>query len=151
MTAPQRTTWATAADVLALTALTDVTDSEVARANAVVELFADRLYTLAAARTGARDAEWLRRAVAFQVPWMRAQPDLFERLDLSTMEGLSLKDTALVLAPYTKQALNRLSWRRSRSLHVRSAFEDGIGPVSADPLAEVNDSGEMWSTLDGGW
>jgi hypothetical protein len=149
MTQPSRTTWATTADVLALTGST-VTDADVVRANAMVEIFAGRLYTMAATRTGARDAEWMRRAVAFQVPWIAAQPDLFERLDLATMEGLELKETGLVLAPYTKAALNKLSWRRTRSLHIGSAFVDGPGALSADPLSEVNDRAEQWSPMGGG-
>jgi hypothetical protein len=33
----------------------------------------------------------------------------------------------LVLAPLAKKALNRVSWLRSRSLHVRAPFEDGLG------------------------
>jgi hypothetical protein len=147
MTQPTRTTWAMPTDVLSLTGTADATDAEVVRANAIVEIIGGRLYTLAADRTGRRDTEWLRRAVAYQVPWMRANPDFFERLDLATLEGLDLKDLALILAPVTTLALNKLSWRRSRSLHVGSAFQDGPGPVSSNPLAEVNDAYESWSPL----
>ncbi len=149
MTQPTRTTWATPADVLALTCST-VTDADVLKANAIVELLGGRLYTMAATRTGARDTEWMRRAVAYQVPWIAANPDLFERLDLATMEGIDLKETALILAPLTKAALNKLSWRRTRSLHVGSAFIDGPGALSADPLSEVNDCAEQWSPMGGG-
>lgn len=150
MTQPTRTTWATPADVLSLTGTADATDAEVLKANAIVEIIGGRLYTLAADNTGRRDAEWMRRAVAYEVPWMRAQPDLFERLDLATLEGLELKELALILAPLTRHALNKLSWRRTRSLHVRSPFQDGPGPVSGNPLAEVNDAHESWSPLGGG-
>jgi hypothetical protein len=150
MTQPTRTTWATPADVLSLTGTADSTDTEVVKANAVVEIIGGRLYTLAADRTGRRDTEWLRRAVAYQVPWMRANPDFFERLDLATLEGLDLKELALILAPLTRHALNRLSWRRSRSLHVQSPFQDGPGPVSSNPVAEVNDAFESWSPIGGG-
>lgn len=150
MTQPTRTTWATAADVLALTGAQGVTDEEVTQANAIVELFTSRLYIEAVARTGSRDVEWMRRAVAYQVPWMRAQPDLYERLDLSTMDGLGVKEMALVLAPLTKQALNKVSWRRSRSLHVRSPFVDGPGAVSGNALSEGNDRYEPWSPMGGG-
>src|SRR5688572_15444669 len=111
MTQPTRTTWATPADVLSLTGTADATDTEVLRANAIVEIIGGRLYTLTAERTGRRDTEWLRRAVAYQVPWMRANPDFFERLDLATLEGLDLKELGLILAPVTTLALNKLSWR----------------------------------------
>jgi len=150
MTQPTRTTWATAADVLSLTGAENTTDAELTMANAIVELVGGRLYTEAIDRTGRRDAEWMRRAVAYEVPWMRAQPDLFERLDLSTMEGLSIEQLGLILAPLTKVALNKLSWRRSRSLHVRSSFVDGPGPLSSNPTAEVNDAYESWTPLGGG-
>jgi hypothetical protein len=56
---------------------------------------------------------------------------MFARLDLNavTQEGraVGLKEHALVLAPLAKKALNRVSWLRSRSLHVRAPFEDGLG------------------------
>jgi hypothetical protein len=147
MTQPTRTTWATPADVLSLTGTANATDTEVVQANSIVEIIGGRLYTLAAERTGRYDTEWMRRAVAYQVPWMRANPDFFERLDFATLEGLDLKDLALILAPLTTRALNKLSWRRSRSLHVQSTFQDGSGPVSGNPTAEVNDAYETWSPL----
>jgi hypothetical protein len=150
MTQPTRTTWATAADVLSLTGTGDATMAELTMANAIVELISGRLYTEAAERTGRRDHEWMRRAVAYQVPWMRAQPDLFERLDLSTMDGLKVEQMGLLLAPLSKAAINKLSWRRSRSLHVRSPFVDGPGPLSPNPTAEVNDAYESWTPLGGG-
>ncbi|MEV8439178.1 hypothetical protein AB0425_17525 [Actinosynnema sp. NPDC051121] len=150
MTQPTRTTWATVADVLNLTSTTDVTTEELTQANAIVEVIVGRLYTLAAERTGERDAEWLRRAVAYQVPWMRAQPDFFQRLDLSTLEGAGgLRDLALICPPMTRLAISRLSWRRTRSTRVRSAFIDSAGPVSVNPLAESNDSYERWTPLGG--
>jgi hypothetical protein len=129
-----QTTWATAADVLSLTGAT-VTDSQLTQANAALELHAGRLYTDAAARTGTRDIEWMRRACAYQAAWMPSQPDMFSRLDITSTgnaagSGVALKDHALVLAPLARKALARVSWLRSRSLHVRSAFQDGLGPLS---------------------
>lgn len=150
MTQPTRTTWATVADVLNLTGTSDATHEELTRANAIVEVIVGRLYTLAAERTGARDAEWLRRAVAYQVPWMRAQPDFFERLDLSTLESAGqLGDLTLICPPMTRLAVGKLSWRRNRSTRVRSAFIDSAGPVSVNPLAESNDAYERWTPLGG--
>lgn len=147
MTQPTRTTWATTADVLSLTGTTDVTDEELVQANAIIEIIEGRVYTLAAARTGDRDAEWLRRAVAYQVPWMRAQPDFFQRLDVTTLENVgALRDLTLICPPMARLAINRLSWRRTRSVRIRSAFTDGA-PASINPLAEANDAYEQWSPI----
>jgi hypothetical protein len=142
-----QTTWATAADVLSLTDAT-VTDAQLTQANAAIELHAGRLYTEAAARTGTRDLEWMRRACAYQAAWMLAQPDMFQRIDFTQVaEGggrpVPLKDHGLVLAPLAKRALGRVSWLRSRSLHVRSPFQDGLGPLSTAVIDSDDD--------DGGW
>lgn len=143
-----QTTWATAADVLSLTGAT-VTDAQLTQANAALELHAGRLYTDAVTRTGTRDIEWMRRACAYQAAWMLSQPDMFSRIDMSAMtqggRAVGLKDHALVLAPNAKRALARVSWLRSRSLHVRSPFQDGLGPaVLGGPIMDYDDD-------DGGW
>lgn len=147
--------WATTADVLALTGAT-VTQTQLDQANSIIELHSGRIYALSGVtdpngvtNTGARDIEWMRRACAFQAAWMLSQPDMFSRLDLSavTQEGraVGLKDHALVLAPLAKRALARVSWLKSRSLHVRSPFEDGMGPIGVlgGPVIDYDD--------DGGW
>jgi hypothetical protein len=143
-----QTTWATVDDVISLTGA-DVSSTQLARANAAIELHTGRLYTDAATRTGTRDLEWMRRACAYQAAWMLSQPDMFARLDLSavTQEGraVGLKEHALVLAPLAKRALARVSWLRSRSLHVRSPFEDSLGPVVlGGAVVDYDDD-------DGGW
>ena len=143
-----QTTWATVADVSSLTGA-DVSSTDIARANTVIELHTGRLYTDAATRTGTRDLEWMRRACAYQAAWMLSQPDMFSRLDLNAInqEGraVGLKEHALVLAPLAKRALARVSWLRSRSLHVRSPFEDSLGPaVLGGPVVDYDDD-------DGGW
>jgi hypothetical protein len=145
-----QTTWATTADVLSLTGKA-VTDAQLEQANAVIELRTSRIYTIALTTTGSRDVEWLRRACAYQVAWQLSQPDLYGRLDVSQVgqEGraIALKDHALVLAPLARQALLRVSWLKSRSLHVRSAFEDGLGPVSPDPASSTNDAYGVWESF----
>jgi hypothetical protein len=133
-----------------LTPADNVTDREVALANGVLETIVGRVCSLAYERTGERDREWMRRAVAYQVPWMRSQPDFFERLDLSTLEGAGqLGDLALVCPPMTRHAIKRLSWRKTRSLRVKSAFTDGSTPPSVNPLAEANDAYEQWTPMGG--
>lgn len=148
------TGWATVADVQALTGQT-VSTAQVQQANGVIEMLAGRTYALAYSRTGSRDQEWMRRAVAYQTAWLVAQPDLFGRLDLenlsSTGRGLSLRDNGIVLAPMAKWALKRVSWLKSRSLHVRSPYQDGLSPISPNPDSAANDFYETWSPMETGW
>jgi len=152
-----QTTWCTVADVLELTGIT-VDLPQVVQGNATLELHVGRTYfeTMSnpdngQVKIGRRDLEWMRRACAYQVAWQVAQPDMFQRLDMdmlaSTGRPIQLKDRALVLAPLARKALGRVSWLRSRSLHTRSPFEDGMGPISPNAAAEVNDYYETWSAL----
>lgn len=132
------TNWASTADVLSLTGKT-VTEQQLDQANAVIELHAGRIHSLAEANTGSRDKEWLRRACAFQAAWQLSQPDLHGRLDMTSVPGgAALKEGALTLAPLAKRALARVSWLKSRSLHVRSPFVDG-GPLWGQVSGEVFD------------
>jgi hypothetical protein len=154
VTQPTQQTWATAADVLALTGQ-QVDDTTVATANSVVEILGDRIYTIAAARTGSRDLELMRRAVVFEAVWITGQPDFFTRMDVNAItEGrrsIGVKDLSLMLAPMAKMALRRVSWLRSRSLHTRSPWIDGRGgALSPNPDAEVNDALEAWAPMGGG-
>lgn len=145
-------TWATAADVVTYTTCTEdeVTDADVTRAQATIDLVAGRL-PADAARIGNRDQYWLKLALAYQTAWMLANPDMFERMDVtSTATGRSggvLNPHALRLAPLALDALKRVSWLRSRSLRVRAPYE------STDPRREIygddyTDPG-TWVPLDG--
>lgn len=138
--------WASLTDVAALTGAV-VTDAQLTQANAVVEMHSGRVYSQAIARTGSRDAEWMRRACAYQAAWMLAQPDVFTRLEMQAISAtgrpVPIIASALTLAPLARRALNRVSWYRSRSLHVRSPFEDGLGPLST-AIVDYDDDGEGW-------
>lgn len=129
-----QTTWCTAADVLSLTGVT-VTDPPT-QANAIVELHAGRTYNTVDTplQVGTRDIEWMKRAVAYQAAWMASQPDMYSRMELTgapTARGsVPLHESALTLAPLARRALKRVSWLKSRSVHVKSPFQDGLGPVS---------------------
>jgi hypothetical protein len=158
-TAPDgQTTWCTVADVLQLTGRT-VDLPQVLQANAILELHLGRTYVELVAtpdngghvKIGRRDLEWLRRACAYQCAWMTAQPDMYTRLDMDAVSAtgrpIQLKDRALTLAPLARKAIERVSWLRSRSLHIRSPFQDGMGPISPNAAAEANDAYETWSSL----
>lgn len=152
-------TWCTVDDVLLSTGKA-VTDAQLAQASAAVELHIGRTYYELVShpdggslKVGRRDREWLRRACAYQCAWMLAQPDMYQRLDMdavaSTGRPITLKDRALVLAPLARRALQRVSWLRSRSLHIRTPFTDGLGPVSPNAVSESNDAYESWSLIGG--
>lgn len=128
-----------------------VTDQQVAVANSVIELVSSRVYTIASPNTGTRDGEWLRRAVAWQCVWITGQPDYLTRLDINAIteghKSIGLKDWALVLAPLAQRALAKLSWLRTRSIHVRSPWTDGMTPISSDPDSAANDFYQVWSPM----
>jgi hypothetical protein len=136
-----QTTWATASDVQQYTGIT-VTDEQVATAGYVIDLFSGRPYSFSWTEAstnetivynwwqnvGATDFYYMKLAVCYETIWIMQQPDLMTRLDLrevpTTREPLKVEANALTLGPLAKKALSRVSWLRSRALHVRSPFED---------------------------
>jgi hypothetical protein len=119
--------WATIPDVLSVTGKT-VTQEEVDRAHFVVEIHVSRTQGTPADALTARDEYWLKQAVAYQTAWMKAQPDFYERIEVITLlqDGVEVRDLppdALTLAPMARRAIRRLSWRKSRSVHVVSELE----------------------------
>jgi hypothetical protein len=117
-------TWATAAETLTYTGI-DVTDAEVAQAQFIVELFADTTEDASdAGLISSKNLRFLKMAVAYQAAWITEHPDLFTHVDVSTMlqDGLQFTrghENAMVLAPFARRAINRLSWKRNRSIKVR--------------------------------
>lgn len=153
-------TWCTLDDVTTFTGKT-VTEAQLMQAAASVELALGRTYLELVSdpdggqvKVGRRDREWIRRACAYQAAWLPAQPDLYGRLDITGLStartAIPFKDRALVLAPLARKALQRVSWLRSRSLHTRTPFLDGLNAISPNPVAEANDAYEAWTSLDVG-
>lgn len=149
MSAPQ-TTWATVTDVATITG-EDVDAVILNLANAIVEDHARRLYELDSTRVRTRDAVWLKRAVAWQAAWLPGQDDLLTRMNITEIsesgQSTTFDPTAFTLAPMAKRCLNNCSFRRSRSLHIRSPFVDGRVVPSAAATAEANDPYEQWRPL----
>jgi len=141
--------WATADDVFSLTGAT-VTDDTLTKAQGVIDMFSGCPYTTSS-RVNSRDRHWLKLAMSYQAAWIPRQPDLFGRMDFSglTQDGntITLRENAALLAPMARQALKKVSWLKSRSLHVRSAFVDGATPLSANPSAEANDAFHNWTPM----
>ncbi|MFC8447668.1 hypothetical protein [Kitasatospora sp. NPDC057223] len=141
--------WTDTATTLAITGV-EVTDQQLLQAQADIEILTGRMWS-DTARIRTRDLYWLGRAVAFQAVWAQGQPGLETRMDLtsSTQDGVSanLTGDAVVLAPRAARAINRLSWRRSRTVHVRSPFIDGSS--YGNPLREANDDALPWTPMGG--
>jgi hypothetical protein len=130
--------WAQVQDVLDLT--TEVVDDTViAVAQGHIEMAQGRLY---GDLMGARDTEWLRRAVAYQAAWLPSQPDWAARLEILTDGGGSsatqYAPLALRLAGNARWALGRVSWVRSRGLRVPLPGEN-------DTVDDPEDDEPGWS------
>ncbi|MGW8679656.1 hypothetical protein ACWGNN_01060 [Streptomyces sp. NPDC055817] len=143
--------WATPQQVIDITGAA-VTDAQLGQAQASIEMFSNRIYP-DTERIRLRDLYWLRMAVAYQAAWEAGQFDLATRMDANQVQqdGIvaTLDDRAMSLGPRAKQALQRCSWMRSRTLHVRSPFEDGQGGYG-NPLADSSDERFTWTSMGGG-
>lgn len=141
-------TWAAPDDVTTVTAVTGATDAQLRIAGLVTDLYHNHDYSNAA-NIGWRDAKYLCQAVCYEYVWLQQQFDMFTRSDITAeMEGrrmVMLGAEALKLAPLAHLALNRVSWKRSRSLHVKSPFQDGLSPISPNPDSAANDFYEEWT------
>lgn len=142
--------WATVQDVTDATGVT-VTAQQLAQAQSDIEIFTNRIYA-DTARIRTRDLHWLGQAVARQAAWIAGQYGLETRLDATQIQqdqvSTSLKDDGLVLAPMAARALRRVSWMRSRTLHVRSAVESA-GPIG-NVLSDGADDSLAWAPYHGG-
>lgn len=135
-------TWAMPADVLNIAGQT-ATLAQVQYAGSIIDLFTGRPYTFSWTdptsevvitynwweNVGASDSYYLNLAVVYQTLWMMQQPDIFTRLELDSIQTMRApiklnNDNALMIGPLARKALSRVSWLRSRALHVRSPFED---------------------------
>lgn len=116
--------WATTAEVLTYTGIT-VTQANVNQAQFIVELFSDATEDASTAGLiSSKNLRFLKMAVAYQAAWITEHPDLFTHIDVSTMlqDGLQFTrghENAFVLAPFARRAINRLSWKRNRSIKVK--------------------------------
>lgn len=145
-----QTAWATIQDVLTYTGVT-VTDAQLAVAAGTIDTHAARTYD-DVSRVGTRDQYWLKLALCYQAAWMTAQYDAFTRLDIDALgQNRSMthfNPNAMTLAPFAKKALKRVSWLKSRSLHIQSPYTDGIGVLGTDPLSSGSDGLYPWSPIE---
>ena len=143
--------WCTVQDVIESTGVS-VTDVQLAQAQSDIEIFTNRIYA-DTARIRTRDLHWLGQAVARQAAWLAGQFGLETRLDATQIQqdqvSTTLQGDGLVLAPMAARALKRVSWMRSRTVHIRSAVE-GAGPIVGDALSYGSDEHMVWAPYTGG-
>lgn len=154
MTQPAQTAWATTADVTTYTG-SEVSQAQLMQAAATIDMHTARTYD-DVTRVGSRDKYWLKLAVCYQAAWMLEQPDFFVRMQINSLGsssssgrgGTSFEKDAMIIGPAAKKALSRVSWLKSRSLHVQSPFTDGYGVFGTDPLSSGSDGLYSWEPLE---
>lgn len=112
-------TWTTATQASSITKQT-LTDSDLEAANAILEIWVGVTPEIKD-RLRPRDVRLLEKAEAFQAAWMKHKPALLERSDTDRVIQDTLQydkgDRDMhVIAPLAKAAIQRLSWRASRTL-----------------------------------
>lgn len=122
--------WATVEDAYQYTGIT-VDSVNLTSAQAMVELFADAIWDETHAddyegdRTlSSKNLRLLKMAVAYQAAWITDHPDVFTHMDIGTMlqDGIQYTNSHAnsgILAPMAKRSIDRLSWRRNRSIRIR--------------------------------
>lgn len=116
---------ATADDVLEVTGYS-ADESDVKKAQAIVEVFAGRTENLI---TSVTDLEWMRYAVCWQVAYMSA--DTTSVYEQANVQSLSQNDTMInfgdktyAVSPLVVKAVSRLSWNGSRSVPTAPVYGD---------------------------
>lgn len=147
--------WANVGDVKAVTGR-DVSASSISQAQTQIEIITRVLSSQAylygqvpqagqSIKLGAGDSQMLKWAVAYQAAWIEAQPDLYERSDVSSIsqDGVSASygNTGLTLSPHAKQCIKRLSWMGSRSVSMLPAR------FTSENLVDVVDDSLAWRSL----
>lgn len=124
-------TWTTVQQVKSLTGKA-VTDATIDIAEGILATLHGLIPGVERTLTG-RDRYFLGMTAAYQAAWVADQPDLFERLDVSSAgqdgQSAAFKADALVLAPLARRALKKLSWKGARA----------IGTVAPRRVLNVND------------
>jgi hypothetical protein len=126
-----------------------VTAAQVALAQQMLNPHTNYTPELSGANMQPQDLIWLRYALAYQAVWMTGQPGLLVRSAVTdvSQDGVAAKyvdESALTLGPLARRAIKQLSWKKSRSLRVRTPFIDDQTPLSSDPDSEANDLYERW-------
>lgn len=99
-----------------------VATTDIALAAGTIEALTGLIESVPRTDISGRDLYWLGQAVAYQTPWLVAQPDWRERNNVTEVQGEGQRATmgpdALTLAPMARKCLRRLSWRGVRGLNL---------------------------------
>lgn len=118
----------------------DIEPLDLLRAQGHIEAVCGRMITsLEGVDLGREDTEILKKATVYQAVWLRANPDVEERTDVTQIrtaglsgESAQLTTDGIILAPLARRLLTRLSWVRSRS--IRTQLRGGLTGVHPDSL-----------------
>lgn len=118
----------------------DVEAIDLLRAQGHIEAVCGRMIEqLQRAELPLGDEAILRKATVYQAVWLRANPDVEERTDVTQIrtaglsgESAQLTTDGIVLAPLARRLLTRLSWVRSRS--IRTSLRGRIAGVNPNSL-----------------
>jgi hypothetical protein len=135
--------WATLENVTTVTTKT-VSVDDLAMAQSTIETFVDRYSSPEDdANLKSLDLVRLNRAVCWQAAWLASNPGVEARNLVSSMlqDGTSAQMAtmdAVILSPFAKLAIRRLSFRRRTSVRMVSDFERSFGFLSTDPAGDVD-------------
>jgi hypothetical protein len=126
-----------------------VTAQQVMNAQQILNTWTNYTPEVSGANMQPQDLIWLRYALAYQTVWMAQQPGLLFRNAVNdvSQDGVAAHypdEGAITLAPLARRSIKQLSWKKSRSLRVRTPFIDDQTPLSSDPDSEANDLYERW-------
>lgn len=107
-----------------------ITDAQVAVARPIIEVFSGVVEDQSD-KLRVKDLRMLQYATAYQAAWLAANPGAVVGMDVqsATQDSVSFtrfndgNDDAAVLAPLARRCLDRLSWRRTKSVQSRSPWD----------------------------
>lgn len=148
--------WAAPGDVALFTGITPTT-AEVAQAQGVIELLADVTEDASdAGNISPKNLRLLKQAVSYQAAWINQHPDAFTGMDTTkvSQDGVSADwahANAQILAPLAKRCIDRLSWKRIRSLRIgRRSDPRNRSRTMNVTSAVMDDRDPRWRPLDAG-
>lgn len=128
--------WATTEDVTEITGHI-VTAPTLAIARGIVETLTGLFESIERPDISDRDLEWLKRAVAYQAAFVKDNPDLFSRIDVTNAsqdgEAVTFRNVdAHLLAPLARKCIRRLSWRQATRPEDRAAERRRLNVLSEE-------------------
>lgn len=141
--------WATPADVANVVGLT-VDEAAIARAVATLETITGLIASVSRPDVSDRDRHFLKLMTCYQVAFMRDNPDLFSRADVTSAsqdgQSASFRNVdSHLFAPLARKSYRRLSWNALRAL-----IPGGGVPTAAtgrDVNSESFDDALPWSPV----